>query len=84
MKNHKNRKTFFFISYLLFAISVAWLAMGQIVPFSLGDPAVEALAACEIVSSSGTVKLECVGEEGTCSASAMGHTLVCSGKKETN
>ncbi len=45
--------------------------------FSIFEP--EVMTACEITNKKGKVIFKCVGEKGTCDASALGYNLQCSG-----
>lgn len=44
----------------------------------------DADASCSIKNKKGEVVFSCVGEKGTCPASALGYTLECSGQKAAN
>lgn len=43
---------------------------------------IECLAGCEITDNHNNIVFQCVGEEGTCSKTALGHTLTCSGQEK--
>ena len=83
-KNHNYKKLSCFIAITLFAASSAvGLAFRKNVSVSSTKKATDTLAACEIVSPNGTIKFECIGEEGICSETYLGHTLTCTGQKKT-